>query len=160
MRKILEYSKYLVLIAVVSTLVASVATFLLGAYKTVIVLIGVFSFGSAESFSSVSFLQLMDTLLIAVVLLVFSTGLYGLFIKELGVSRSLKTKSLHELEAKLGSLVILVMALYLLERFIQWENTRDLLFMAAAFALVSAALIAYRFLGRRAVPQKPEKRKR
>ena len=71
MNKILSASRYLVYIAVFATLIASVATFGIGAYKACLVVANIVQGGEI---SSVGFLQIMDTFLIAVVLLLFATG--------------------------------------------------------------------------------------
>lgn len=143
MKKVLELSRYLVLIAVITTLLASLATFCVGVYKAGVV---VWDIVNGGEISSVGFLHIMDTFLIAVVLLLFSTGLYSLFIKDFSFSSSLKIGSIDELEIKLGNLIVLVMALNLLEHFIHWENSDEMLYMAIVFVLVSSGIIAHGFL--------------
>jgi uncharacterized membrane protein YqhA len=130
----------MVLVTVIASLAAAATAILWGAYKSATVLVGI-AMDPAQT-NSVVFLKLMDIFLIGVALLVFAVGLYRLFIGELSLPEGLLAESLHELESKLGSLIILVMAIHLLEQFIVWGEPRSIVSMAVVFALASAAIIA------------------
>ncbi|HET7839798.1 MAG TPA: YqhA family protein [Rectinemataceae bacterium] len=141
----------MVLVTVVASLVLAAAAILWGAYRCAVVLAGIVT--DPHQASSVAFLKLMDIFLIGVALLVFSVGLYRLFIGELSLPEGLLADSLHELESKLGSLVILVMAIHLLEQFIEWGEPRSIVSMALVFVLASAAIIANNVLVNRGKDQ-------
>ncbi len=147
MDKLLEKSKYLILIGVVFLLAASVAAFLLGAAKTVSVLIAlVTNYGKAPS-AAIAFVGLMDTFLIAIALFIFSVGTYELFIKEIALPEWLVIHNLHDLKAKLGSVIILIMTVTFLEHLIEWNDPLGTLFFGLAVAVVSASLIAFSHFG-------------
>ncbi len=95
MRILVEKSKYLILIAVASTLVASTAAFLWGAIKTVKVLIAILTPIGGDPTAAIALVELMDTFLIATVLFIFAMGMYELFIGSISLPEWLVIKNLH-----------------------------------------------------------------
>lgn len=142
MKRILENSRYLILIAIVALLAASVAAFSWGALKTSIVIsLIVTSLGQSKSIT-IELIELMDAFLIATALFIFAVSLYELFLGKLNLPDWMLAHNLHELKAKLSSIVVLVMAVKFLERLAEWVDPQGTLFYALAVAVVSAALIA------------------
>jgi uncharacterized membrane protein YqhA len=139
MTKVLEKARYLVLIAVVSMLLASIAAFAWGAVKTVQLVVKLFS--DVDQAPAV-FIELLDKFLIATALLVFAIGLHELFIQEVAEPKWLVFHSFYDLKARLSGLIVLVMAVAFLERFVEWENPLATLYFGIAAAAVSAVLIA------------------
>jgi uncharacterized membrane protein YqhA len=147
MKKLLEKSVYLVLIAVVSSLLASLAAFLWGAVKTVVVVKHLaFSLGKDVT-ASVELIALMDSFLIATALLIFSIGLYELFIEDVTMPAWLKVHNLHDLKAKLSSVMILMMAVAFLEHLVEWKDPQGTLLLGLAAAVVSSMLVAFSRFG-------------
>jgi uncharacterized membrane protein YqhA len=147
MAKLLEKSRYLILIAVLSSLLAAVAAFGWGAVKTFVIITGLLTAFSKGPEVAVSFIQLMDAFLIATGLVIFALGLYELFVGELAVPEWLKLHNLHDLKARLSSVIILVMVVAFLEHLVEWKNAQDTLLFGIAVAVVSAILIAFSYLG-------------
>ena len=149
MEKILEKSKYLVLIAVISLLLASLAAFLWGAIKTLNIIIDLVISQGRYPFAAISLIELMDTFLIATALFIFSVGLFELFIKNLNIPQWLIIHNLYDLKTKLSSIIILVMAVTFLKHLVEWKDPQGILFYGISIALVSAVLIAFSyFLGK------------
>lgn len=147
MGKILEKSKNLILIAVISLLAASIAAFLWGAVKTVTVILNlVITFGK-DPLAVISLIELMDAFLIATALFIFAVGMYELFIKDIDLPEWLVIHNLHDLKAKLGSVIILVMAVTFLKHLFEWKDPQGTLFYGLAVAVVSASLIAFSHYG-------------
>jgi uncharacterized membrane protein YqhA len=71
-------------------------------------------------------------------------GLYSLFISPLNVTVALGVETLNDLETKVISVIIVIMAVSFLERFIQRGPALELLHVAAALALAVAALVAFK----------------
>ncbi|MBI5214099.1 MAG: YqhA family protein [Nitrospirae bacterium] len=143
MEKILEKSRNLILIAVVSSLAASIAAFLWGAAKTATIILNlVVSYGK-DPLAAISLIGLMDTFLIATALLIFAVGMYELFIKDISLPEWLIIRNLHDLKVKLSSVIILVMAVIFLEHLVEWKDPQGTLFYGIAIAVVSASLIAF-----------------
>lgn len=142
MKRLLEQSNQLVLIAVLSSLAASVAAFAWGTYKagqTIYNLLQDFEYRLA----AVSFIEVMDAFLIAIGLYIFAIALYELFIGGLKMPEWLQIHNLYQLKIKLVSIVILVMGIKFLEKFADSKDAQDTLMLGGAFALAAAALIGF-----------------
>jgi len=147
MEKILEKSKSLILIAVVSSLTAAVAAFLWGAVKTIIVIMNLIMSHGKDPLAIISLIELMDTFLVATALFIFAVGMYELFIKDINLPEWLVIHNLHDLKAKLGSVIILVMAVTFLKHLVEWKDPQGIVFYGIAIAVVSASLIAFSHFG-------------
>lgn len=147
LKVVLEKSKYLVFIAVVFALLASLAAFLWGAVKTVLVIVHLAGTRGADPRGTVELIGLMDTFLIATALFIFAVGLYELFIEDIAMPGWLIIHNLHDLKAKLGSVVVLVLAVTFLEHLVEWKDPQGMLFFGIAISLVSASLIAFGHFG-------------
>lgn len=147
MHRFLEKSRYLILIAVVFSLFASLAAFAWGAVKTVSIVFSLLSTYGKDPAAAISLIALMDAFLIAAALLIFSLGMYELFIHDIDLPGWLVVHNLHDLKAKLGSVVVLVMAVTFLEHLIEWSDPLGTLYFGISVAVVSAALIAFGHFG-------------
>jgi uncharacterized membrane protein YqhA len=83
MNRLLESSRYLIVVAVLFSLLASVAAFIWGAIKTIAVIASLIASSGKDPLMAVSFIELMDAFLIATGLLIFALGLYELFVHDL-----------------------------------------------------------------------------
>lgn len=145
--KVLEQSKYLVWIAVVSTWLGAIAAFGWGAYKTVKLILELMNTAGSYPTAKIAFLELMDAFLIAAAMLVFTFGMYELFIDKLSLPKWLVIHNLHELKAKIGSVAVLVMVITFLEHLVEWKDPQGTLCFAIAVTLVSGVLIAFGHFG-------------
>jgi uncharacterized membrane protein YqhA len=143
MRKLFEYSRYLALFAVVFPLIASIATFVWGGYKTVQVIAYLLANYNATPSIIVDSIKLMDIFLVALALLIFSVAVYELFVGDLNLPEWLVIRNFQGLKAKLSSVVVLVMAITFLENLVRWDDAQGTLFFGLAVAIVSATLIAF-----------------
>jgi uncharacterized membrane protein YqhA len=147
MKRIMEQSKYIVLVAVLSTLVAAVTAYLWGGYKTFKIIAGLIGTAGSNPFAAVSLVELMDTFLVATALLIFSVGLYELFIQEVSLPPWLVIHDLHDLKAKLSSVIILLIAVTFLAHFVEWQDPQGTLYFGISAAIVTASLIAFGHVG-------------
>ncbi len=147
MKEILEKSKYLTLIAVIFLLIASGGAFLLGSVKTVNVIFNLIVSLGKDPFATISFIELMDTFLIATALLIFAVGMYELFIKDIDLPEWLVIHNLHDIKAKLSSIIILVMAVTFLKHLVEWKDPEGTLYYGIAIGVVSLSLIAFSHFG-------------
>ena len=147
MKKIIEKSKNLFLIAVASTLIASVIAFLWGLINTLTVVVNlVLSYGK-DPFAAIELIELMDIFLIATVLFIFSLGMYELFIDSVNLPEWLIIRNLHDLKVKLSSVIILVMGITFLKHLVEWEDPQGTFFFGLAIAVVTVSLIAFGYFG-------------
>ena len=141
----LSSSRYLIIIAVLSTLVAATALLAYGAYETFAVLRGVWLHdGSGPKGAKgliLAFIELTDLFLLATVLYVIGIGLFELFIDDrLDLPNWLEIHDLDDLKEKLIGVLIVVMAVLFLGQVVTWDGERNLLPYGAAIALVIASL--------------------
>ncbi len=147
-------TRYVVLLAVGAVLLVSMALFVLGAWTA---LVSVWHAGQAMATGqpntpdlTVEFLEVVSTMLKAVVFYIVGTGMYSLFIAPLNITAALGVESLSDLETKIISVVIVIMAVTLLEHFIRWEQAMDMLLFGVTMALVIAALVLFQWHTERA----------
>jgi uncharacterized membrane protein YqhA len=146
-----EKSIYLNFIAALVLLVTSILALLWGAVKAIKVWSLMTSSLGQDSTISLGMIQLVDTFLIAVVLYLFAVSVYELFVGDLALPEWMVVHSLDELKVKLGSVIVLVLAVRFMEHLFE-EHTAplDVVYYAIATALVAAVLIAFGYFTERA----------
>ncbi|HMZ08981.1 MAG TPA: YqhA family protein, partial [Anaerolineales bacterium] len=105
MKSILERSRYLALIGIISLLVASFAAFIWGTIKTVFTTLLVIQTLGKDSTITIELIELIDIFLIATTILIFAASLYELFIGKLDMPEWMLAHDLYELKAKLSSMI-------------------------------------------------------
>jgi uncharacterized membrane protein YqhA len=145
--RIIGQSRFIVLLAVISVLLVSVALFLIGVIQAVT---GIYNAAAAVSdlqFNAANltivFLEIVSTMLKAVVFYIIGVGLYSLFIAPLNLTVSLGVETLNDLEDKIVSVVIVILGVTFLEHFVRWEKPLETLQFGGALALVVAALVFF-----------------
>ncbi len=142
MSKLIEKTRYIGLVGVISLLLASAAAFLWGVVKTFnAVMLIVTSLGK-DPHIVIGLIDLVDSFLIATALFVFAVSMYELFIGDVNMPQWMLAHNLHELKEKMGGVIILVMVVQFLEHLIEWKSGNETMLFAIAVAVVSAALIA------------------
>ncbi|MDX2167279.1 MAG: YqhA family protein [Deltaproteobacteria bacterium] len=145
LHRALGASRYVVIVAVFSTLLSSMALLVYGALMEVVALLQVVRDGIISSAGgkalALRFIEATDIFLIGIVLFIFSLGLYTLFIDDkLALPAWLEVKDLDDLKAQLISVVIAALAVIFLGYVVQWEGDPQILGLGAAVALMVAAL--------------------
>jgi uncharacterized membrane protein YqhA len=149
MKILLERSRYLALMGVISLLIAAMAAFAWGFSSTIdTVLLVIRTLGRDPSIT-IEFIKIVDSFLIATAILIFAVSLYELFIGALDLPRWMLAHNLYELKGKLSSMVVLVMGVKFLEKFLEVKDPAGLLYMGIAAAAVSGALIAFAYFGKK-----------
>lgn len=149
MKTILEKSRYLALIGVISLLVASFAAFTWGTIKTVSTTLLVIQSLGKDSAITIELIEIIDIFLISTTILIFAASLYELFIGKLDLPEWMLAHDLYELKAKLSSMIVLVMTVKFLQKFLELKDTQALLQTGIATAVVSAVLIAFGYFGKK-----------
>ena len=119
MTKVFDYSRYLVLLAVIGLLLAAIATFIFGGITTVVVIFESFEGGefSAEGarLLSIEMIEMIDLFLLGTVLLITSVGLFQLFIKpDMDLPEWLVVVNLEQLKFNLLAVIIVMLAILFL----------------------------------------------
>ena len=147
LQRALGLTRYVVLVAVIAALAASVALIL---YDTVVAEVifnavkeGGFQLTSGRALA-VGLIEAIDVFLIAIVALVIGLGLHRLFVDEtMPLPRWLKIDDLEDLKGYLVSIVIAVLAVLFLRQAVERAGDLDLLRLAAALALMIATLVLF-----------------
>lgn len=135
--------RFIFLLAVVSTYIASFVLLLAGAVETLHIIIEILPPGHALPLAEakVHFLEVIDQFLMATILYVIAAGLYQLFIHpDLQVEPWLRVKSVGDLENKLIGVLIVVLGVTALGRVVIWDGQADLLPFGITVAAVIFAL--------------------
>jgi uncharacterized membrane protein YqhA len=148
MRQIVEKSRYLALIGVIGLLIAAIAAFGWGFYRTGL-LVYELTLRSGGIIVTVELIKIVDYFLIATTMLIFASSMYELFIAEINVPDWMIAHNLHELKAKLSSMIILVLAVKFLEEVFLAKDAYDLMLTGIAIAVISAVLIAFGYFGKK-----------
>lgn len=145
MRTILENAKYVVLLAVISTLLASVSLFIWASAGMVSTIYHMFHrlFSPESAETTAHLVASLDSFLLGVIFYIFSIALYELFIGELKLPEWLIIKNLDDLKKKLSSVIALMLSVIFLEHLAEWKEPRDTLMFGIAIAVVIFALIFY-----------------
>lgn len=139
MRRALESVRYVVVLAVLGLLAGGLITLGWGAWE-------VYDYAATlvdgdETQGLVEVLQMIDTFLLATVILVFAVGLWELFVGDLDLPEWLEIHTLDDLKSKLADVIVLVVAIKSLEKLTTAKEPEDALLYAAAGGLIVLGLV-------------------
>jgi uncharacterized membrane protein YqhA len=142
-------SRMIVMVAVIAVMLAAFSLFLLGAALAAQAIFDAwYDLSSGELNSTlltVHFLEIVTVMLKAVFFYLIGVGLYSLFIAPLNLTVALGVETLGDLEAKIISVVIVILAVTFLERYIGADDGVRILLSAAAMALAVVALVVFQW---------------
>ena len=152
LKRAVTLSRYVVFVAVIAALAASVALILYEAAVVVEVIFNAIKQGGFQLQSgkalAVGLIEAIDVFLIAIVALVIGLGLHRLFVDAtIPLPPWLKIDDLEDLKGYLVSIVIAVLAVLFLGQAVERVGDLDLLRLAAALALMIAALVFFLSMG-------------
>jgi uncharacterized membrane protein YqhA len=146
MGRLLNLSRYTVIVGVLAALMLSIAVVFTTAIRAGLLIITtlpkLLDEKSAKLFAITS-IEIVDLLLIATVLYLVATGLYELFIERLSLPEWISIRSLSDLKNKLISVVVVVLGVTFLVRVVNWDGSENLLPFGGAIAAVIIALTAF-----------------
>ena len=156
--KLLWSTRYIVLFAVISSVVASISLFLVGSWE-----IGEKIYHSVHNLIYgneyhsellVGIIQGVDLYLISVVLMIFGFGIYELFISKIDIARQnlditiLEIENLDELKQKIIKVIIMVLIVTFFERILQlaekFNSPQDMLWFAISILALSIGIYLVR----------------
>jgi uncharacterized membrane protein YqhA len=148
LQRALSFTRYVVFVAVLAALAASVALILYEAAVVGEVIFNAVKQGGFQLASgralAVGLIEAIDVFLIAIVALVIGLGLHRLFVDEaVPLPHWLKIDDLEDLKGYLVSIVIAVLAVLFLRQAVERAGDLDLLRLAAALALMIANLVLF-----------------
>lgn len=155
-------SRLIVVLAVLAVLLAAFSLFLLGAWLSVTTVWSTWRDVAGNDVGSteivVRFLEIVTVMLKAVFFYLIGVGFYSLFIAPLNVTVALGVESLNDLESKIISVIVVILAVDFLERYIGTENGIDIVYSAVSLAVVVAALVFFKIYTNREGKQAAKRR--
>lgn len=152
-------SRFVILTAVLGSLFAGFAIFYMATVDVWHLVLHVLHYGDVDltvearkalhDDTVTHIVEVVDGYLLATVMLIFSLGLYELFISDIDQAHGSKTASkilvvnnLDDLKTKLAKVILMILIVTLFEEAlkIKIENPLDLLYLGASIALIAAAL--------------------
>ena len=145
MKKILENGQWIAIIAAGRLFMSSIILFLYGVYVLIVAILDIVQNYSTLNSAVVvaKFIGILDIHLPAIILLIFSVGLYELFVSPLQVPEWLKIKNIDDLKSRLASVIVMILAITFTKEFVEWRNPLETLHYAIATTLVGGMLIFY-----------------
>lgn len=152
--RIIGRTRYVVIIPVIAVVLLSMSLFLLGAISAGQLIVKAWSGLLAQGDSNetqlvVETLSVIGVMLRAVVFYIIGVGLYSLFIKPLNLTVALGMESLTDLEGKVISVVVVILAVKFLQQFVQWNQPLEIMYYGLTMAGVVAALVFFQYNSRR-----------
>lgn len=148
MKSLIEKSRYLGLVVVITLLLTFALSLFWGVAQAVKAWgLIVLSVGQSPDII-LSILKLIDTFLVIIVLYILAASIYQLFISEVKLPSHLVAANLPELKSKLSSVIVLVMAVHFVEIIFEDGITGlEKFWQALGTALVAGVLIAFSYFG-------------
>lgn len=157
MKHILFFSRYLMLFAVISSLISTIIVLFLGVYEVYISVIKLIFFITNYVVEEYQFSDIVhhiinsvDLFLTSTVLLIFCVGLYELFIEKFSVKMTneknnefnvLLVQNLDQLKTKLVQTIIMILIVEFFQKATQlyYQTSVDLVYFSCSIILVSIA---------------------
>ena len=152
-------SRWVVLAAVIASMAAAIAVFYLATVDVIYLVEHMLHYGDPalgdelrkqlHDQTITHVVEVVDGYLIATFMLIFSLGMYELFISDIDEakgsrtsSRMLVIESLDDLKARLAKVILMILIVTLFERALNMkiEQPVDLLYLGAAIAMIGLAL--------------------
>lgn len=152
-------SRYVVIFAVIASLAAGFAIFFMATVDVVYLIKHLAHYADPEMPAEVRKLlhdntishivEVVDGYLLATVMLIFSLGMYELFISDIDEAHGSKTSSkilvisdLDDLKARLAKVILMILIVTLFEKALKMEisTSLDLLYLGGSIALIGLAL--------------------
>lgn len=151
--QVIGHTRFVVLVAVVAVLLVAISLFVLGAIQALTTVwhawVDTFQ-GDQAPHLSADFLGIVTIMLEAVVFFLIGVGLYSLFISPLNLAIALGVETFNDLEERVISVVVAVLAVTFLQHFIRWEAPLETLQFGGALAVTVASLVLFQRYSHRA----------
>lgn len=150
--KILFGMRYVTFLAVIGSMLSSIVLFALSTIQVIKALFGfeIEQAGSDNNHLITIFVSSIDEYLFAIVLLIFSIGIYELFISKIDIVNKQKDSrpnwliisSIDDLKSSLGKVILMILIVSFFEYSldIKYESINDLLLLGIGILLIAAAL--------------------
>ena len=152
MKKLLENSRFIVLLGIAGTFIASIGLFLFGFAGVVYSVIDGLRIDSplaTENLKhlSIALINTIDIFLLATVLYIIALGLYELFIDDaLELPHWLEVRSLDDLKARLLGVIVVILPVTFLGKLVEWKSGVDILWLGLSVGTVVVSIAAIQYV--------------
>ncbi|HEX8550038.1 MAG TPA: YqhA family protein [Abditibacteriaceae bacterium] len=144
MKRVLGASRYLVLFAVVNSLILAATLLVCSVIRTGALVIRAATGTKSLKSLTLDSVVLVDAFLIGTVFVLIALGLYSLFVDDtLPLPKWLEVHTLDDLKYKLINVIVLVLAVTFLSVAVGWKGQKEVLHIGGAIALVIFALTSF-----------------
>ena len=145
MNRFLSLSRFVIILAVLGSVVAAFTVLIYGLAELVQLVMATVQAAEVSRTGAkalaLELIEIIDLFLLGTVFLIIGVGLYELFIDQnVQLPEWLEIRTLDDLKNKLIGVVIVVLGVLFLGQVVSWDGERDLLGYGAAIALVIGAL--------------------
>lgn len=142
-RRILAGSRYFIVLGVIGSFLGSITLLVYGSLKTISLILNLVSGGydqDSAKYVAVSFIEILDLLLLGTVLYIIALGLYQLFIDDkLSLPDWLHLHTLTDLKVELINVIIVLLGVSFLGAVVQWDGGPNILALGLGIGAVLAA---------------------
>lgn len=167
-RRLLGWSRLLVLLAVVGSFISSATLMVYGVMRAVGIILSLGSHVGDSLLTKETYgkeliaqsIAIVDMFLMGTVLFIVAAGLYQLFIDpRTSLPAWLRIRSLDDLKSLLTGVIIVALLVTFLGSAVSWSSGTDIIALGLAIAaVVLAANMSMRIFARHATPTEPESR--
>ena len=156
MKRLLGLTRYLAILGVIGFAVLSVTTFVWAGAKTVLLISDLLDGAWRKDYSLVKLLQVVDTLLLAVVQLIVALGLYELFVGDIDLPDWLTVHSFDDLKKSVVDVLVVFVSIKGIEVLFNEDSAADTLRLVGAVGILVVALTLFRMKPGKAVGAKKD----
>ena len=150
MRRLIEISRFAVVLPAMATLIGGIVLMIFGAVGIILASLATILSRAPLKDTIVSILTSVDAILLGTVLLVIGYGLYELFVdSELEIPQWLEINTLDDLKAKLIGDIVAIIAVIFVGVLVDARSANDVMYYGAGAGAVIADLAAYSFTTRK-----------
>jgi uncharacterized membrane protein YqhA len=146
MRRLIEISRFAVILPSISSLIGGIVLMILGSLGILVATVSTVLSRAPLKETIVSILTSVDAILLGTVLLVIGYGLYELFVDtNLEVPQWLEINTLDDLKAKLIGVIVAIIAVIFVGVLVDAKSANDVLYYGAGAGAVIVALAGFSY---------------
>lgn len=146
--KLLGKSKWVALLGVLVLNLSAVTLVIVGIMKLCNIIIEIYNqLSNSQEIDTIKlsakFLLIIEIYLQAIIFYIFAIGIYKLFVGEFKLLWWYHIDSLDEMKSELAKAIVLFLAVFFVQKIVEWKDPQNILYFGGVIALVSANLIWY-----------------
>jgi uncharacterized membrane protein YqhA len=148
-KQLIRHTRYVALIAVVSSLALATMLFMFGALRAGVITVAALAApgdGKGAKLFAIASVEIADLFLVGTVLYIVGVGLFELFIADVDLPAWLRITSVEQLKDRLVSVIVVALAVSFLGQAANWDGVSNLLPFGVSIAAVIVALAVFGLL--------------